>query len=108
MKSTVWRLLVVPMLALGNLALIACDEGMSGKYGNKVSDMEGMMVEFKSGSKAYVTMPGGATMEFKYEMDGDKVILKNQAGNMVLTRNRDGTLGGSPVDQIAGPMKKLN
>lgn len=108
MKSTVWRLLVVPMLALGNLALIACDEGMSGKYGNKVSDMDGMTVEFKSASKANVTMPGGAVMEFKYEVDGDKIVLNNQAGNLVLTRNKDGTLGGSPVDQIAGPMKKLN
>jgi hypothetical protein len=108
MKRTMRRLLVVPLLAIGSLTLIACDEGMSGKYGNKVSDMAGMTVEFKSGSKAYVTMPGGAMMEFKYEMDGDKVILKNQVGNMVLTRNRDGTLSGSPMDVVAGPMKKLN
>ena len=108
MKSTLWRLQVVLMLAFGGAALTGCDQGMSGKYGNQLQGMQGMTVEFKSNSKAYVTMPGGATMEFKYEVDGDKVILQNQAGNMVLTRNKDGTLSGSPMDEVAGPMKRLN
>ena len=58
MKNTGRHLLVVLMLALGSAALMGCDQGMSGKYGNKVSGMEGMTVEFKSSSKAYVTMPG--------------------------------------------------
>ena len=107
MKHTGRFLLVVLMLAFGSAALMSCDQGMSGKYGNQFQGM-GMTVEFKSSSKAYVTMPGGAMMEFKYEVDGDKVILQNQAGNMVLTRNKDGTLSGSPLDEVAGPMKKLS
>jgi hypothetical protein len=107
MKSTGKYLQVVLMLAFGTAVLMGCDQGMSGKYGNQFSDMQGMTVEFKTSSKAYVTMPGGSTMEFQYEVDGDKIVLRNQAGNMVLTRNKDGTLSGSPLDTVAGPMKKL-
>ena len=108
MKSTGRYLLVFLMLAFGSAALMGCDQGMSGKYGNQLQGMEGMTVEFKSSSKAYVTMPGGTMMEYKYEVDGDKIILRNQAGNLVLTRNKDGTLSGTPMDIVAGPMKKLS
>jgi hypothetical protein len=108
MKSTGKYLLLVLMLSFGSAVLMSCDQGMSGKYGNQFSGMEGMTVEFKSSSKAYVSMPGGSVMEFQYELDGDKIVLRNQAGNMVLTRNKDGTLSGSPMDVVAGPMKKLS
>ena len=108
MESTGRLLLVVLMLAFGSAALMGCDQGMSGKYSNARTEGMGMTVEFKPSSKAYVTMPGGAMMEFTYEVDGDKIILRNQAGNMILTRNKDGTLSGSPVDMVAGPMKKLS
>jgi hypothetical protein len=108
MKRTGRYQLVVLMLAFGSAALMGCDQGMSGKYGNQLQGIQGMTVEFKTSSKAYVTMPGGATVETQYEMDGDKIILRNQAGNLVLTRNKDGTLSGSPMDTVAGPMKKLS
>lgn len=73
MKSMMRFLLIIPMLALASPILMGFDQGMSGKYGNAT-----MQVEFQSSSEAYVTMVGRAMMEFKYEKDGDKVILRNQ------------------------------
>lgn len=74
------------------LLICGCNK-MSGKY----SDSSGMLVvEFKS-SKAYVTT-AGVTTEMDYDVDGDKVTLHNPQGNLVLTKNSDGSLSGGPLD----------
>jgi hypothetical protein len=93
----------VATLVLASFVLVGCGKSMSGRFAN---DM--MEVEFKSGSKAYVTMGmagiNRTTTEVSYELNGDKIILHSQAGNLVLTRNKDGTLSG-PMDELAGPLR---
>ena len=80
------------------VAAAACGSHVKGKYASS----NGMMsVEFKDG-KAYVEMPMGTT-QTDYEEDGDRVILKNDGGNLVLTRNHDGSLSG-PM----GDMKRVD
>jgi uncharacterized lipoprotein YehR (DUF1307 family) len=91
------------IVVLTAIVLTGCGKSMSGTYAN---DM--MQVEFKSGSKAYLTMKmSGSTVEASYSVDGDKITLKNQAGNIVFTQNSDGTLGGGPAANFAGPLKKV-
>ncbi|HEX6747831.1 MAG TPA: hypothetical protein VF092_11110 [Longimicrobium sp.] len=82
-------------IAVATLALAACGHHLDGKYATS----NGMMqVEFK-GDNAYVTIPMAGTTQVPFEMDGDRVILKNaEGGNMVLTRNSDGSLAGPMGD----------
>lgn len=86
---------------LAALVLAACgnSSSISGSYANK----EGLMsIKFESG-KAYMTSFIGTTTESDYTVDGDKIILKMPGGaNMVLTRNKDGSLSGFP----GGDLKK--
>jgi hypothetical protein len=97
------RILRLLTVAVASLTFAGCGQGMSGKYGNEI-----MQVEFKGG-KAYVSMGieglSRTTTEVNYELKGDKIILHNQAGNLVLTRNKDGTLSG-PMDALAGPLRR--
>jgi hypothetical protein len=89
------RKLLAPLLA--TLLLAACGGRMSGTY-------EGGMgsIKFQSG-KAYATLGPGITMELKYSTDGDKILLHSQQGNLVLTRNADGS-----IDTPWGTMKKTD
>jgi outer membrane lipopolysaccharide assembly protein LptE/RlpB len=95
-SSTFRRLSLISAVAL---AVAACGSHMKGKYASS----NGMMsVEFR-GDKAYVTVPMAGTQQMDFEQDGDRVILKNEGGNLVLTRNSDGSLSGpmgdmKPVD----------
>jgi hypothetical protein len=84
--------LLAPLLA--TLILAACGGGMSGTW-------EGGMgsIRFESG-KAYATLLG-STREMKYSTDGDKVVLHSSEGDLVLTRNADGS-----IDTPWGRMKK--
>jgi hypothetical protein len=75
--------------------LAACGGGLDGTY---ASSNGAMSVKFASG-KAYVESFGG-TAQVDYQVDGDQVILKSPNGNMVLTRNHDGSLGGSPFGDL--------
>jgi hypothetical protein len=94
------------ILIASAMLLSGCGKSMSGKYGN---DM--MQVEFKSSSKAYVSLGveglSRTTTEVGYEISGDKITLHNQAGNLILTVNKDGTLSGAPMEALSGPLKKL-
>jgi len=80
-----------------------CPSGApSGKYQD---DNGAVSVEFKSGNKAYVTMPFGTT-QCDYEVDGDKITLKmpgDKGGNIVLTKKSDGSLEGG---MMIGTLKK--
>jgi hypothetical protein len=70
--------------------------GMSGTY----SDSNGVLsFTFHSG-KVDVNTPGG-TVEAPYSVDGDRIVIKSPQGNIVIHRNKDGTLDG-PL----GPMSK--
>ena len=90
------RMLILSLLALVAFALTGCTPKLDGKYENA----NGMMsVEFKSG-KAYVGM-GQEKAEAEYEEKDDKVILKYNGENVVLTRNSDGSL-----DSAVGKLTK--
>ncbi|MGH8182874.1 MAG: hypothetical protein ACREPH_04355 [Rhodanobacteraceae bacterium] len=83
-------------MLLASLLLAACGSGISGTY-------EGGMgsIKFESG-KADVTLMG-MTRETKYSTNGSKVVLQSPEGNLVLTRNKDGSL-----DTPWGTMKKTD
>lgn len=84
--------LLAPLLA--TLLLTACGSGMNGTW-------EGGMgsIKFESG-KAYATLMQ-VTREMDYRTDGDKIILRSPEGDLVLTRDADGSL-----DTPWGKMKK--
>jgi hypothetical protein len=70
------------------LLLAACGGGISGTYTGKQSLAT---ITFSSGKADIKVM--GATIEMNYSVDGDKVKLLGPGGsNMVLTRNKDGSL----------------
>ncbi|MGH8273440.1 MAG: hypothetical protein ACRES9_04155 [Gammaproteobacteria bacterium] len=90
-------------LLLSAALFAGCGGGLSGTY---ESSHGAMSVKFDSG-KAYVTTLGG-TIQTAYEVDGNRVILKSPQGNLVLVRNKDGTLDGplgtlTKTGQKAGP-----
>ncbi|TAN05226.1 MAG: hypothetical protein EPN38_11380 [Rhodanobacteraceae bacterium] len=85
---------LAPLLA--TLLLVACSGGVSGTYEGGFGS-----IKFESG-KAYATLMG-ITRQLDYSTDRDKVVLKSPEGNLVLTRNKDGSL-----DTPWGTMKKAN
>jgi hypothetical protein len=86
---------LAPLLA--TLLLAACGGGMSGTYQGEAGS-----IKFESG-KAYATLGPASTLELKYSTDGDKILLKSPQGNLVLTRNADGS-----IDTPWGRMKKTD
>lgn len=88
-KSKLTRKISLGAVLLSAALLAGCGGGMNGTYRTP----HGLMsIKFDSG-KAYVTLPSG-TIEAGYEVNGDKVILKNPQGNLVLTREKNGSLDG--------------
>lgn len=88
--NTSKKILIVLLVAL----LAACGGGMSGTY-------EGGMGSLTfNGGKADLNAIGN-TFEMDYSTDGDKIVLKTPQGNVVVTRNADGSL-----DTPWGTMKK--
>jgi hypothetical protein len=86
MSQRIMRSLLATTLLIGTAA---CSSSLDGKY----EDRNGVMgIEFKSGT-AYVSTPAG-TVATKYQVDGDRIILSNEGGNLVLTRASDGALDG--------------
>lgn len=95
-KTKLSRNISFAAIALSAVLLAGCGGGMDGTY--KTSD--GLMtIKFDSG-KAYVTLPGGTT-EASYKADGDKLILENPQGNLVLTRGKDGSLENGPMGTLS-------
>ncbi|HLK55419.1 MAG TPA: hypothetical protein VKU00_02580 [Chthonomonadaceae bacterium] len=90
MKKVSFRtLLHLAMLTLVIFTLTGCTSRLDGKYETANSMMT---VEFK-GDKAYVGALVGQ-VETTYEIKDDKVTLKYNGENLVLTRNSDGSLDG--------------
>lgn len=86
--------LLAPLLA--TLLLAACGGGVSGTYEGGFGS-----IKFESG-KAYATLMG-VTSQLDYSTEGDKIVLKSPQGNLVLTRNKDGS-----IDTPWGTMKKTD
>jgi hypothetical protein len=86
--------LLAPLLA--TLLLAACSGGISGTWKGGMGS-----IKFESG-KAYATLLG-STREMKYSTDGDKIVLHSSEGNLVLTRNADGS-----INTPWGTMKKTD
>lgn len=86
------RLAVILVSAI--LVLSACgkSDSLEGVYSNSNGQS---VVEFR-GDKAFVTMVGMASDGIPYEVKGDKITIHagGIAGDLVLTRNSDGTLQG--------------
>ncbi|MGA7966690.1 MAG: hypothetical protein WCB49_12560 [Gammaproteobacteria bacterium] len=88
-KLKLTRKLSFGALLLSATLLAGCGGGINGTY--KTSDGN-MSIKFDSG-KAYLTLPSG-TIQTGYEVDGDKVILRSPQGNLVLNREKNGSLDG--------------
>jgi hypothetical protein len=90
------------MVAVVCAAVSGCGDGLSGSKYTEENGKDG--IEFRSGNKAHVTVMG-QTIEADYRVEGDKITLdtKGEAGKLVVTREKDGTITGLPM---CGPLKK--
>lgn len=77
-------------LALSAALIAGCGgKSLSGTY----TDSTGMLsLKFES-SQVYVRTPGGM-IQAPYKVEGDKIIIESPQGNLVITRNKDGSLEG--------------
>lgn len=72
------------------LLLTACGSPVEGTY----ADQMGMTTyTFKGKDKVYMSVMGNET-ELKYSVDDDKIKIEGPQGNMIFTRNDDGSLIG--------------
>jgi hypothetical protein len=95
MKNTFTRkMMTLFALAFFTAAMTGCTPKLDGKYQSADGTMS---VEFK-GDKAYIGTFAGQ-VEAEYEIKDDKVILKENGQNVVLTRNSDGSLE-SPLGKM--------
>lgn len=79
------RVKFLPFLLAGLLLAACSGSGVSGTYVGGFGSLT-----FDSGKVDANLM--GATVEMNYTTDGNKVILHAPQGNLVLTRNKDGSL----------------
>lgn len=89
------RAFVMALFLSASLAVSACGAGatkLDGLYANSNGQTT---VEFRDG-KAFVTMVGMASDAIPYEVKGNTITIQagGIAGDLVLTRNTDGTLQG--------------
>jgi hypothetical protein len=94
-NAGVLRACVAVLFVSASLAVAACGAA-SGKLDGLYANSNGQStVEFRDG-KAFVTMVGMATDGIPYEIKGDTITIHagGMAGDLVLTRNNDGTLQG--------------
>ncbi len=76
-----------------SMMLWGCGHGLSGKYQGTGGIGSEMSVEFKSSSKAYVTVMG-TTVESKYDVDDHVTLHDINGSNVVMTIEKDGSLTG--------------
>jgi hypothetical protein len=84
---------VAALFLSASLALSACGASkLDGLYANSNGQST---VEFRDG-KAFVTIVGGGSDATPYDVKGDTITIHvgGMAGDLVLTRNSDGTLQG--------------
>jgi hypothetical protein len=94
-QSFSFRTCVAILLLSANLAVTACGAGSTKLDGLYVNSNGQNTVEFRDG-KAFVTMVGMASDAIPYEVKGNTITVHagGMAGDLVLTRNSDGTLQG--------------
>jgi hypothetical protein len=93
-QASWFRTCIAVLLLSANLLASAC--GGSAKLDGLYANSNGQnTVEFRDG-KAFVTMVGMASDAIPYEVKGDTITIHagGVAGDLVLTRNSDGTLQG--------------
>jgi hypothetical protein len=94
-NKSVFRAFFAVLLLSGSLAVSACGAG-GGKLDGLYANSNGQnTVEFRDG-KAFITMVGMASDAIPYEVKGNTITVHagGMAGDLVLTRNSDGTLQG--------------
>ena len=91
---TIRAQLIALLLSIG-MAVSACAAGADKLDGLYVNSNGQNSVEFREG-KAFVTMVGMATDGLPYEVKGTTITVHagGMAGDLVLTKNSDGTLQG--------------
>jgi hypothetical protein len=94
-RSSRFRMHVMVFLLSAGLAVSACAAGAGKLDGLYVNSNGQNTVEFRDG-KAFVTMVGMATDALPYEVKENTITVHagGMAGDLVLTRNSDGTLQG--------------
>jgi hypothetical protein len=88
-RMKTWKIYrsILPMVTI-TLGLVGC--GFSGTF----QDDQGMVtVTFKSG-KATLNL-GNSTETLPYEEKGDKILVHTKMGDMVFTKNSDGSLSAN-------------
>jgi len=95
MQTSRLRAQLLVLLLTACLSVTACAGGSSKLDGLYVNSNGQSTVEFRDG-KAFVTMVGMATDGIPYEVKGSTITVHagGVAGDLVLTRNSDGTLEG--------------
>jgi hypothetical protein len=93
-NSPVRTCIAVLVLALG-MTVTACSAGAGKLDGPYVNSNGQNSVVFRDG-KAFITMVGMASDAIPYEVKGTTITVhaRGMAGDLVLTRNSDGTLEG--------------
>ena len=94
-KASSFRTYVAVLVWSVILAVSACGGGSSKLDGLYANSNGQNTVEFRDG-KAFVTMVGMASDGIPYEVKGNTITVHagGMAGDLVLTRNSDGTLQG--------------
>ncbi len=93
--SSFFRTFLAVLLLSTSLAVSACGTA-GGKLDGLYANSNGQnTVEFRDG-KAFVTMVGMASDAIPYDVKGNTITVHagGMAGDLVLTRNSDGTLQG--------------
>lgn len=96
LRALHFRAFAATLLLTASFAVSACGAAASGKLEGLYANSNGQStVEFRDG-KAFVTMVGMATDGIAYEVKGETITIHagGMAGDLVLTRNSDGTLQG--------------
>ena len=93
--NSTFKTCVAILLLSASLTVAACGAGASKLDGLYVNSNGQNSVEFRDG-KAFVTMVGMASDAIPYEVKGNTITVHagGMAGDLVLTRNSDGTLEG--------------
>ena len=94
-RTSLFRTSVAVLFMSATLAVSACG-GESGKLEGLYTSSNGQSsLEFRDG-KAFLTMVGLASDAIPYEVKGNTITVHagGMAGDLVVTRNSDGTLQG--------------
>jgi hypothetical protein len=93
--KSLFRTSFAVLVLSASLAVSACGAATSKLDGLYVNSNGQNTVEFRDG-KAFVTMVGMASDGIPYDVKGDTITVHagGMAGDLVLTRNSDGTLQG--------------